>query len=358
MIARRSVADNSELYSVEDFEKVNKIDMHVHINSADPALVELAERDRFKLLTINADYSVFPPIEEQLKLASSFRKRFPERIAYASTFTMNGWDDTGWQDKTIEHIERTLADGACAVKVWKNVGMEFRDRSGRLVMIDNPRLDPIFSYLRRKNIPLVGHQGEPRDCWLPHDQIVVKYVRDYFIEHPQYHMYLQPEMPSYEDQLRARDNMLEKNKGISFIGAHLASLEWSVVELAGFLDRFPFALVDMAARVGDLQYQTISNREGVRQFFLKYQDRLLYATDTIQPPGVNAVQFEEEVHKKWLDDWKYLCTDSTFEVADVEDPVRGLNLKKTVVDKIYRTNAQRVFHAAHQWSSDDEPVKE
>ena len=77
MIAQRSVTDNSELYSVEDFEKVNKIDMHVHINSADPALVELAERDRFKLLTINADYSEFPPIEEQLNLASSFRKRFP-----------------------------------------------------------------------------------------------------------------------------------------------------------------------------------------------------------------------------------------------------------------------------------------
>ena len=50
--------------------------------------------------------------------------------------------------------------------------------------------------------------------------------------------------------------MLNKNPELIFIGCHLASLEWSVDELANFLDRFPNASVDMAARMGQLFYQT------------------------------------------------------------------------------------------------------
>lgn len=39
---------------------------------------------------------------------------------------MNGWDDPGWLEKTIEHIDSTISEGACAVKVWKNIGMPFQ----------------------------------------------------------------------------------------------------------------------------------------------------------------------------------------------------------------------------------------
>jgi len=49
-------------------------------------------------------------------------------------------------------------------------------------------------------------------------------------------MYLHPEMPSYEDQLKARDGLLERHPKLQFTGAHLASLEWSVDELAAFLE--------------------------------------------------------------------------------------------------------------------------
>lgn len=45
-----------------------------------PALINRAEKDNFKLLTINADYSDFPPINEQLKTAASLVKLFPEGL--------------------------------------------------------------------------------------------------------------------------------------------------------------------------------------------------------------------------------------------------------------------------------------
>ncbi len=340
----------AEFYSMDDFDTVEKIDMHVHINSTENVLVDLAEHYNFRLLTINADYSEFPPITEQRSVARTLRQRFPTRVAFASTFPMEGWDKAGWQEKTIAHIDGTLKDGACAVKVWKNVGMEFRTKSGRLVMVDDPGFDPIFRHLRQKNIPLVGHQGEPRACWLPEEEITVKYLRDYFHDHPQYHMFLQPSMPSYEDQLRARDNMLERNKGLTFVGAHLASLEWSVEELSRWLDRFLGAFADTAARVGDLQDQTVRNWQGVRDFFLKYQDRMMYATDSMQQPGAKPEAFQSDVLMKWRDDWKFLCTDATITVADIDVPVRGLHLPSMVVDKIYRANAQRVFGSTRPWS--------
>jgi hypothetical protein len=342
----------AEFYSLDDFHRVDKIDMHVHLNSFDTAFLDQAEEDGFRLLTVNVEYAEFPPIEEQLRIAISMSKLFPGKVAYASTFSMKGWDEADWEKHTIEHVDKALAGGACAVKVWKNIGMEFRDRSGKLVMIDHPQFDPVFAHLRRMGVPLIGHLGEPRDCWLPHDQIVVKYIRDYFVQHPQYHMYLQPEMPSYEAQLAARDGMLERNKGIIFVGAHLASLEWSVRELAAFLDRFPSAVVDVAARVGDLQYQTVKNRESVRSFFIKYQDRILYATDTMWQRDADLVECRKDIHDKWVSDWRYLCTESPCRVADLDEPVHGLQLPRTPIDKIYRTNAQRIFHRFQRLDSE------
>src|SRR5208337_1193305 len=139
---------------------------------------------------------------------------------------------------------------------------------------------------------------------------------------------------------------LEKNRNLTFMGAHLASLEWSVAELAKFLNRFPAAVADTAARIGDLQYQTVDNWEAVRDFFLKYQDRVLYATDLIQQPGIDAAQFRADLHNQWTRDWKFLCTDSPITVPDVDQPMKGLGLPSTVIDKIYRLNAQRVFPKA------------
>ena len=68
---------------------------------------------------------------------------------------------------------------------------------------------------------------------------------------------------------------------MKFIGAHLGSLEWNVDELARRLDKFPNMAVDMAARITHLQFQSATNWQKVHDFMIKYQDRLLYATDDV-----------------------------------------------------------------------------
>ncbi len=167
--------------------------------------------------------------------------------------------------------------------------------------------------------------------------------RSYFRRNPQYHMYLHPEMPSYQDQIDARDRMLAKHKNLPFLAAHLASLEWSVDELAKFLDRFPNAVAGVAARLGQLQYQSQQDRDKVIQFLNKYQDRVLYGSDTGVGPTSLIPERYEQTRERWLRDWEYFNTDKLIEVPELDDPVQGLALSKQVVEKIYRINAKHLF---------------
>lgn len=183
--------------------------------------------------------------------------------------------------------------------------------------------------------------GEPQNCWLPLEQMIVNNDIEYFKEHPQYHMYNYPEMPSYEEQISARDRMLEKNPKLTFMGAHMASLEHDVDELSKRLDKYPNMSVDLAARIGQVFYQTIEDREKVRNFFIDYQDRLLYATDMSDGGERNHDQLQQELHDTWLLDWQFLATDDWMTSDRVNEKFQGLKLPKEVIDKIYAKNARK-----------------
>ncbi|MCK5280163.1 MAG: amidohydrolase family protein, partial [Cyclobacteriaceae bacterium] len=267
-----SCIKDKEYYSLNDFEKVDKIDVHIHVDTNRDAFVEQAKRDNFKLLNIVVDVSRGAEwIEEQYDYCLDQKTRHPKDFEFATSFSMEKWDDPDWMKSTLDWLNKGIDEGAVAVKVWKNIGMVFRDKNGELVMIDDPKLDPIFSMLTGRKIPVIGHLGEPKNCWLPLDEMTTNNDKNYFREHPQYHMYKHPDLPSYEEQIAARDRMLEKNPELIFIGAHMGSLEWSVDELAKRLGKFPNMSVDMAARIGQLFYKTQGNREKVGEYIIKYQ---------------------------------------------------------------------------------------
>jgi predicted TIM-barrel fold metal-dependent hydrolase len=149
-------------------------------------------------------------------------------------------------------------------------------------------------------------------------------------------MYLHPEYPSYEELVESRDNLLAKHPDLRLIGAHLGSLEYDVDELARRLDRFPNFAVDMAARVCHFQVQ---DREKVRDFIIKYQDRLLYATDIVYSPDDDPEQRIAWLKNEWRSDWKYFSGNETMTSVNVEEPFRGLDLSEDVLLKIYYKNA-------------------
>ena len=347
------VAAESATYTAADFEHVRKFDSHVHANTDDHHFLDIAAKDGFELLSINVDYPDFPPLALQAQVAHELQAQDPKHFHFLTTFSMQGFGGPLWTADTIRHIDSEVANGAVGVKVWKNVGMVERDAQHHLIFLDNPGFDGVMNHLEAERIPLVAHQAEPKNCWLPLDQMTTENDRSYFRDHPEYYMYLHPEMPSYESLMAARDRFVARHPQLIFIGAHLASLEWSIDELARFFDKYPNATADLAARMTQVQFQSNADREKVRQFFIKYQDRLQYGTDlTEDPPDPHAraqnppddgTPFEAEADKFWRSDWIYLATAGVQHVDAIKADVKGLALPKAVIDKIYYTNARRVF---------------
>ncbi|MGM9484950.1 amidohydrolase family protein [Roseateles sp. NT4] len=333
-------------YTMADYGRIVKIDVHMHLHNPAPAFMAAAKRQNFKVLTINVDYPDFPPLDDQQRVAIELQKAFPQDVAWAASFSVDGSDKPEWLPATRQRIATAMKAGAVGVKVWKNIGMSLKGADGQLVMIDDSRFAPLFDDFAKQGIPLLGHQGEPHNCWLPLDQMTVNNDREYFKAHPQYHMALHPEMPSWEAQMAARDRMVAAHPGLNFIGVHLASLERNVDELAAFLDKFPNAKVDVAARIGQLQYQSQKDRERVRRFFIKYQDRVMYGSDMSQEPGQDGAALAKEAEGVWRMHWRYFNTADSFKVADLDKPVKGLALPREVVDKLYHLNAERTFPTA------------
>jgi predicted TIM-barrel fold metal-dependent hydrolase len=334
---------NSEYYSLDDYAIVSKYDSHVHINSANPAFLDFAAKSNFRLLSLNVAAPEYVPIEKQQDFVTEHLKEFPGRLAYTTSFHIENLDDASWQEKTIGYLRESFERGASGVKVWKNIGMEYKDKEGKFVMIDDSRLDPILDFIEKNNKTLVGHLGEPKNCWLPLEKMTVKNDREYFAGHPEYHMFLHPEFPSYEKQVEARDNMLAKHPGLRFDGAHLGSLEWSVDELAKRLDAYPNMAVDMAERISHIQYQAAKDHQKVYDFFIKYQDRLLYSTDLVFDDSQDEKEFLKHVDEVWKSHWAFFTSDQIMEAPEVSGKFRALHLPRTVIDKIYGKNAEKWF---------------
>lgn len=330
-------------YTLDDFQKVRKIDTHTHHNSESTALIEAGRESNFFLLTVNVDVPSYPPLTEQIRLSLLQKSANPTHIDFLSTISLGDWKDPDWAEKEIKRIAATFEQGAIGIKIWKNIGMTYRDEKGEFIMADHPRLEPIFRFVEAQGKTLMAHLGEPKNCWLPLEEMTVNNDRTYFKEHPEYHMYLHPEYPSYEQQIEARDRLLAKFPNIRFVGAHLGSLEWDVDELAKRLDRYPNLAVDMAARIGHLQFQSQKDRKRIRDFMIKYQDRLIYGTDLGISGNPDPERIKANAKSTWLRDWKYFVTDERMEVSVVNGPFQGLKLPKDVIDKIYYHNAMKWF---------------
>ncbi len=327
-----------------DFALFPKIDAHAHLETSDDSFVEVLTENNFLLLSLVTRSVSQTLIEEEFRYARDLYKEHPGSIAFATTFSMDGFGEPGWEVRTIEWLKENFDQGAIAVKVWKDIGMTFLDKDSSFIMIDDARFDPIWDFIKSQNKTLVNHVGEPLNCWLPLEEMTVRGDSSYFANHPEYHMYLHPEAPSYEALIASRDHVLEKHPDLRFVGCHLGSLEYDVDEQAKRFDRYPNFSVDMAARISHFKVQ---DRDKVRDFLIKYQDRLLYGTDMgIRDRGskeTSLVRMQKIVDETYRSDWEYFTTDKILEQNDKVKAYQGLDLPVQVLKKIYSDNARRMY---------------
>src|SRR6187549_1664978 len=138
--AQPAIAAEPAHYSMDDFAHVRKFDAHVHVNVTEPAFLEQARDDGFELMSINVDYPDFPKLADQraaalaqLRAQDAYK---PARIHWATTFSMKGFGKPDWAGKVNTGLAADAGEGAKAVKIWKNVGMQEK-AAGKLIMLDD-----------------------------------------------------------------------------------------------------------------------------------------------------------------------------------------------------------------------------
>ncbi len=326
--------------TVEELKKMVKIDSHTHLNGLKPEeeaplFATLKEHNMrwFDICTggMKLDY-------DKIKLAASMHRKYGPWVNWATCFSLENWGAAEWRQDAIKTMWEGFEAGAVAVKVWKEIGMVLKDPDGTYVMIDDERFDPIFDYIESNGKTLVAHIGEPRNCWLPLEEMTVNNDRLYFKEHPQYHSYLHPEIPHYIKHIEARDRVLDKHPGLRLVGCHLGSLEYDVDELAKRFDKYPNFAVDLAARICHFQVQ---DRDKVRDFCIRYSDRILYGTDLgagykYMKTGIDETI--EKINTTYEKDYRYFATDEEMEVWEVDGSFRGLALPKSVLKNMFHDN--------------------
>jgi len=352
--------ENDNYYQADDFVIVPKLDAHLHYDVHDDAILKYAATINMKLLSINVDIGF--PINKQLNISRLLKKKHPDLFNFLGTFDPSKFTNNNFTGKTIEQIKKCMDAGAKGIKIWKNIGMVLKDNNGKYVMADDPAFESLFEYLQKEGITLLAHLGDPRNCWLPFDQMTMDSDTRYFQMCPQYHMYQHPEAPTYEQQIDVRDRLLEQYPQLNFVGAHLGSLEWNIDEIADRFEQYPQFSIDISGRMGHLHLQTLQNREKVRCFFMRYQDRIMYGSDCFfsiwglrtklsyyLAHGRFIKNFCHSLHQKWEKDWLFLATNTMVEIEkinqpDAPDTMEGLQLPKHVMDKIFCKNACRIYH--------------
>ncbi len=269
-------------------------------------------------------------------------KKYPDRFVIFANVDWQGdgqndkwesWDchQPGFGRRMADALADATRRGASGLKIFKQLGLGYREPDGSLMKIDDPRWDPIWEACGRLGLPVIIHTADPAAFFLPVDASNERWEELH--RHPEWSFH-GPNFPSRDELLSARNRVIERHRNTIFIGAHLANNPEDLRRVAAWLDRYPNLVVEIASRISELGRQP----RAARKFFLKYQDRILFGTDGPRTPA------RLRLH------WRFLETDDEyFPYAENPFPpqglwnIDGLDLPDGVLRKVYHENAERLI---------------
>lgn len=309
------------------------IDVHQHVDDATgigdrvpPArLIEIMDRTNVqKIVVLTGMWG-----EKLQKVLDELVKPYPDRFVVFTQIDWSKIDDPNFSELMVKQLDDAVSRGARGLKVLKDLGLEVRDKSGKLVAVDDPRLDPVWEECGRLGIPVAIHVTDPEAFFRPVDGNNERYEE--LTENPSWSFY-GPKFPTKESILAARDRMFAKHPRTRFIALHVANWPENLDYVSAMLDRLPNVSVEFGAREAELGRQP----RRAREFFINYQDRIMFGTD------FTADEEMYRNHFRWLE-----TNDEYFDYFGYPGQGRwkiyGMGLPDEVLEKIYHLNAEKLL---------------
>jgi predicted TIM-barrel fold metal-dependent hydrolase len=239
-------------------------------------------------------------------------------------------DEPDFGKKEAARLEEAYKLGARGLKIFKSLGLTGRDKSGKLIPVDDPRIDPIWAKCGELGIPVMIHITDPVAFFTPLDKYNERY--DELMAHPDW-LFYGPQFPSKNEILEQRNRVMARHPKTVFVGAHVANLPEDLGTVSRWLDTYPNLYVDIDARISELGRQPYA----ARKFFLKYQDRITFGTDTA--PNAEAYR----IYYRFLEtDDEYFSPSGGHHLQGRWN-IYGIFLPDEVLKKVYWTNAAKLL---------------
>jgi predicted TIM-barrel fold metal-dependent hydrolase len=309
------------------------IDVHTHTNDAlgigdrvDPREM-VARMDRLNIRAIVILTGMWG--DKLQTIVDNMVKPYPGRFVVFTQFDWSKINEPNFSQLMVRQIDDSVARGARGLKVLKELGLGVRDSTGKLITIDDPRLDESWEECGKLGIPVFIHVADPEAFFHPIDAQNERYEE--LREHPDWSFH-GPQFPALQELLAQRDRMFAKHPRTTFVALHFGSWPENLDFVDQTLQKFPNVLIETGAREGELGRQPRRTRE----IFMKYSDRIMFGTDE----GADERMYQN--YFRWLE-----TTDEYFPYAQYPAQGRwmiyGMGLPDAVLDKVYHRNAEDLF---------------
>ena len=262
-----------------------------------------------------------------------FKAGAPERFLIFGGVDWSRWPELGdrFADWAAGRLRVQKQRGAEGLKIWKPFGLQVRDPHGHLAAVDDPRLDPIWQAAGELGLPVLAHVADPPAFFEPVDETNERWEE--LQAHPDW-AFPSPPYPAFREILDGFYRLVKRHAGTTFIGAHAGCYAENLAWVGKMLDDCPNYRVDISARISELGRQPYA----ARRFFLRYQDRILFGTDSGPRPDYYRLYY------RFLE-----SDDEYFNYNPGELPhqgrwhIYGLHLPEEVLKKVYHDNARGLF---------------
>jgi uncharacterized protein len=304
------------------------IDIHNH--QRDVSTQKLTELAR-DMDSLNMAILVNSPVngssgDKTKVLIDAFRGFNKDRFVTMTNIDFTNLDDPNYSQRIAAQLEQDFKNGAVAVKVWKNFGLNLKDSKGKRIQVDDARFDLAWEMCAKYKRPVMIHTADPKGLFMPMDKNNERWLE---LKQRSGRMHTPGVDPEWETLIGEQHNLFRKHKNTIFINAHLGWLGFDLARLGKLMDECPNVYTEIGAVTSELGRQP----RFARQWFLKYQDRVLFGKD-----AYNVKEY-----------WTY------FRLLETEDeyfdPIRryhgiwklyGLGLPDDVLKKLYYKNALRI----------------